>query len=348
MKKKKIIKYGVLILIIIFIISIFYIWRESVFIYLIWGFIFFFIGYFSAIVIHELFHLIVIKMSIYINTCKKDLNLLNSKSLWRQPYGIVLLSGYMGNIVYLIIIIPIFYLIRIGYFPINQSFFFLFGAIFCNFLVLVIIPDQSKKKIGDIYRYTKIKELLKKGCSCGSQQLLLGRADIKCNECGKNVFKFKKYSKKEISSVTPAHLNPFYLFSKKKDKFSVSIDINAPTKKVFNYLLSDYSEAYKKKFKICKYERHSTNKVTFFSKAFKITKNLVNSNKYNRIEFEYQVGAEIEKVIYDLKEINGKTKVELIQELPFNYSQIIVEGKMRKELEFQKDEVENKSKKIYC
>lgn len=335
------IKAKSLIIIIILLFSlILYLTKDSLFGFLLLGVIIFFIGFFSTIFIHELSHLITIKLNIWYNSGKRDIQRILNKPLWKQPCGIVWLSGYIGNVFYLIFLIRIFNQTLTGQLKIPFLFFFCYGAIICSIIAFFTIPKQFNTKFGDIYHYISINKIIQNGCECGNHNFLIG-GKIKCTKCRKDVFEFKYYFEKSSKGFTPNHLNPLYLLSEKSKEFEASIDIKADPIIVYNYYKSDFSEIFMKKFKISNYKRKSDNEVSYLNRAFLIHSKIKNSIEPEKIEYEYLDGTDVHETIITLKKTNGYTNVFKIYKLPFYHAKLIIERNMMKQLKFNKKEIES-------
>jgi len=192
-----------------------------------------------SIILHELSHIIVMNYYTTIQITK----LTREQELRKQPLGKVLLAGYIGELIFSINLIIIGLIALL----INETPYRVLGIMLLLLAVIVILQINRARVSdkGDIYNYDKIKTALLKGCSCGSNEFKATN-EIICAKCGKVIHKFKRIK----GTVSTLHLNPYYLFGKKKKEIVFKFATDAPLKELFNLLSNPIPKKYWKEFDI--------------------------------------------------------------------------------------------------
>lgn len=291
-----------------------------------------FLGFCSFILVHELSHLISIKI---FQKLEKNVLLIKNKPLWKQPTGIILLSGLLGEIIYLSFFIPFLYYVFLS---VGKMHPFGLGAVFGTSIHLfTAYPSQMKGKVGDIYRYKIYSKLIKKGCECGSKEFITGREDTKCVCCNKRLIHFELPK----HAITPQHLNPNYLLSKKKNEIETSIQINANVEDVYKHLIGDPPSNFQKKFKMRDYTRLSDKKASWRQWGILVTEYIVERKEPEYIKIHIEYGTNYEDWSYVLKRVDGGTILQHHTKFLYKMPERIIRKRMNKTLKYIKEEIEH-------
>ncbi|MCK4266635.1 MAG: hypothetical protein KAX31_05095 [Thermoplasmata archaeon] len=290
-----------------------------------------FLGFASAILIHKLANMIVIKI---LSFGKSDLYTVNDKGLWKQPVGLLLLTPFVGNALYLLLLIPA---ILPGIdmavqgdllFSLNPAVF-IFGAIVGNISILLSYPEQIKYKGGELYLYTVIKEAMHEGCDCGGKGLLIGTESIECTSCRRTLCQIEQ---------RPKGAHPLLGSSR---SFEGSIAVNTTPEIVFDHLTSPPSDAKVKRLRIRKFRKESERCFSYFVKNIRTVSTLIEARRPEYLHINYRFGANTRDEHVFLKASNGKTMVRVRMELSYPCPTRRTERALRRNLAFMKEEIES-------
>lgn len=288
------------------------------------------LGVFSPILVHEFSHLLAQKI---LQRMDKDILLIQNKSLWKQPHGVFLLSGYIGMIVYLIILIIYEAYTFTSTFKIRP---FIFGAIIGSISSILAGCTEIKLKRGDLYRYKLHRDLIKKGCKCGSREFITGMEDTKCTRCSRLLIHIKHPK----HAITPNHLNPNYLLSKKKNEIETSIRINADVNDVYKILIRGAPSNFQKKFKMHDYVRISDKKASWRQLGGRMIEYIVERKEPEYIKSRIEYGTNYEDHSYFLKRVGKETILQHNIKFSCTVPERIIRKRMNKNLKYIKEEIE--------
>jgi len=278
------------------------------------------LGFFSPFFIHELSHLITIKI---FQKTGKDIFLVEDKPLWKQPAGLILLSGHLGDLVYLSLLICLAFIFHA---PLP-----VITALAGTMISLFSICSGSS---ADICRYKKHSALIRTGCACGYKKFVTGAAKTKCLKCGKILCEWFTGLR-----LTPAHLSPTYLFSRKVTSYKYSVSINADIEQVFNYLLAGFSRAFIQEFKIKDYQKVE-NQVIYKVDGIPIRRIIVEEKRPILIRYRIEFGTEQIDEIFTVARKNKYTVLSVEGHLSFLEAENVLKKPIKKTLNFMKKEIE--------
>jgi hypothetical protein len=285
------------------------------------------LGFFSFILVHEFFHLLFIKI---FRAKGKNIFLIKNKPLWKQPNGLIALSGHLGECVYLGLLL--IHLLCAHVFDWHVPLFMISATLGVLMGLFLACSGASL----DVYYFKGHSSLIKKGCVCGNREFITGVNDTKCKNCGKILFQ------RQTGLITAAHLYPTYAFSKKVNEFKHSMRIKASPEKVYEYFLEGFSKAFIRRFKIKRY-RKTKNTLTYEIGGIRVKRAIIQLQKPTLMRYRIEFGTNSVDEKVRITRENNDTVLTVEDRLSFFESEKILRKTTVETLTFMKKEIESRA-----
>jgi hypothetical protein len=286
-------------------------------------------GLVSAQFVHWFSSFIVLRT---ISTGSSDLMRVGPSPLWKQPLGRLLLLPYLGNVIYLLIILA-FTPLALNNISSNRPMvtglpvIFIIGAIVGVLSNLISSLEQTGSGMGSLFTYRVIKKSIAQGCLCGCRELLYGVETLRCAGCGRIIHRFEQAPVRSVFGTAR--------------EFEASIAVDAGRERVYDHLLSPPSRENMKRLGMQNYAPKPDGGASYIIRGVMTHTKLVGARKPSFIHIRYTYGTNTRDEYIELAGWSAGTKVHVRLLLSHDAPRRSVERGLKKNLEFMKSEIES-------